>query len=243
MRKYLQNCQRFGVNLFLSITNQSSIRILYNILQNGFSNNQIYDPYSGVTNNMSESMNAVIKRLMEWKQAPLDATVLAFNYLQKFYVHEIMRGLCNVGNYCLKQIHIGASADKGDVIFPTEICAPEKIIDLVRGKLAEETTHSVEDDKDSKLPHNATVIEEDKKTCSTQRSLAIAAVKEKRVFHVPEAGSFVVKGSKGDNYSVTLYPEKCQCPSIGTCYHIMAVKMSIGEEDIEEKRILNFYED
>lgn len=180
-------------------------------------------------------MNAVIKRLMEWKQAPLDATVLAFNYLQKFYVHEIMRGLCNVGNYCLKQIHIGASADKGDVIFPTEICAPEKIIDLVRGKLAEETTHSVEDDKDSKLPHNATVIEEDKKTCSTQRSLAIAAVKEKRVFHVPEAGSFVVKGSKGDNYSVTLYPEKCQCPSIGTCYHIMAVKMSIGEEDIEEK--------
>lgn len=112
---------------------------------------QIYDPYSGVTNNMSESMNAVIKRLMEWKQAPLDATVLAFNYLQKFYVHEIMRGLCNVGNYCLKQILIGASADKGDVIFPTEMCAPEKIIDLVRGKLAEETTHSVEDDKDSKL--------------------------------------------------------------------------------------------
>lgn len=188
---------------------------------------------------MSESMNVVIKRLMEWKQAPLDATVLAFNYLQKFYVHEIMRGLCNVGNYCLKQIHIGASADKGDLIFPTEICAPEKIIDLVRRKLAEETAKSVEDDKDSKLPQNATVIEEDKQNCSTQLSLAIAAVKEKRIFHVPEAGSFVVKGSKGDNYSVTLYPEKCQCPSIGTCYHIMAVKMSIGEEDIEEKRILN----
>lgn len=109
----------------------------------------------------------------------------------------------------------------------------------MRGKLAEETAKSVEDDKDSKLPQNATVIEEDKQNCSTQRSLAIAAVKEKRVFHVPEAGSFVVKGSKGDNYSVRLYPEKCQCPSIGTCYHIMAVKMSIGEEDIEEKRILN----
>lgn len=106
-------------------------------------------------------MNVVIKRLMEWKQAPLDATVLAFNYLQKFYVHEIMRGLCNVGNYCLKQIHIGASADKGDLIFPTEICAPEKIIDLVRGKLAEETAKSVEDDKDSKLPQNAMDSEKD----------------------------------------------------------------------------------
>lgn len=74
-----------------------------------------------------------------------------------------MRGLCNVGNYCLKQIHIGALADKADLIFPTEICAPEKIIDLKRGKLAEETANSVEDDKDSKLPQNATVIEEDKK--------------------------------------------------------------------------------
>lgn len=158
---------------------------------------QIYDPHSGVTNNMSESMNAVIKRLMEWKQAPLDAAVLAFNYLQQFYVHEIKRGLCNVGNYCLKQIHKGASADKGDLIFPTDICAPKKIIDLVRGKLAEETTNSVENDKDSKVPHNATVIEEDKKICSTQRSLAIAAVKEKRVFHVPEAGSLWLKVPKG----------------------------------------------
>ena len=72
---------------------------------------------------------------------------------------------------------------------------------------------------------------------TTQRFLAIAAVRNKRVYHVPEADSFVVKGSKGDNYSVTLYPEKCQCPSIGTCYHIMAVKMSIREEDIEEKRV------
>lgn len=105
--------------------------------------------------------------------------------------------------------------------------------------MAEETTNSVEDDKDSKLPHNATVIEEDKKICTAQRSLAIAAVKEKWVCHVPEAGSFVLKGSKGDNYSVTLYPEKCQCPLIGACYHIITVKMTIGEEDIEEKRILN----
>lgn len=67
----------------------------------------------------------------------------------------------------------------------------------MRGKLAEETTNSVENDKDSKVPHNATVIEEDKKICSTQRSLAIAAVKEKRVFHVPEAGSLWLKVPKG----------------------------------------------
>ena len=39
--------------------------------------NNVYDPYSGVTYNMSERMNAVIKRLMKWKQAPIDSTVLA----------------------------------------------------------------------------------------------------------------------------------------------------------------------
>lgn len=64
-------------------------------------------------------------------------------------------------------------------------------------------------------------------------------MKDKRVFHVPEAGSFIVKGSNDDQYSVTLHPEKCQCPSIGTCYHIMAVKISIGEEDIEERKVYN----
>lgn len=54
---------------------------------------KVYDPYSGVTYNMSERMNAVIKRRMHWKQAPPDATVLAFSYLQTFYVYETMRGL------------------------------------------------------------------------------------------------------------------------------------------------------
>ena len=32
------------------------------------------------------------------------------------------------------------------------------------------------------------------------RSLAIATVRQKREYHVPEAGTFVVEGSKGDNY-------------------------------------------
>lgn len=206
--------------------------------------NNVYDPYSGVTNNMSESMNAVIKRLMQWKQAPIDSTVFALNYLQKYYVYEIMRGLAGIGNYRLKNIHSGATVDKGDLDFPTDVCIPEKIVDFVKGKFLEKSDDGEEEKKQEiGLPFNATVVEDDiveeERHSTTQRSLAIAAVRNKRVYHVPEAGSFVVKGSKGDNYSVSLYPEKCQCPSIGTCYHIMAVKMSIGEEDIEEQRVYN----
>lgn len=119
------------------------------------------------------------------------------------------------------------------------MCAPEKIVDLVKGEMVKNEQNGEDKDHAEDLPINVTVIDEKKQQSTTQKSLAIAAVKDKRVFHVPEAGSFVVKGSDGDNYSVSLFPEKCQCPSVGSCYHIMAVKMSIGEENIEENRIYN----
>ena len=38
----------------------------------------------------------------------------------------------------------------------------------------------------------------------------------------------MVKGVRGKIYAVTLEPEKCQCPSTGLCYHIMAVKIKLG---------------
>ena len=37
----------------------------------------IYNPYSGVTNNQSESLNVVIKSLSKWKEAPMDCVVLS----------------------------------------------------------------------------------------------------------------------------------------------------------------------
>jgi len=36
----------------------------------------VYDPYSGVTNNMVEGMNSLIKRLTDWKERPLDSIAL-----------------------------------------------------------------------------------------------------------------------------------------------------------------------
>ena len=38
---------------------------------------EIYDLYSGITNNIVEGMNSVIKRLNEWKEATIDAAVLS----------------------------------------------------------------------------------------------------------------------------------------------------------------------
>ena len=42
----------------------------------------IYHPFSGVTNNQSESLNRVIKDLQAWKETPLDCLVLSLYQLQ-----------------------------------------------------------------------------------------------------------------------------------------------------------------
>ena len=41
----------------------------------------IYNPYSGVTNNQSESLNRVIKDFQGWREAPIDCIVLALHQL------------------------------------------------------------------------------------------------------------------------------------------------------------------
>jgi hypothetical protein len=51
----------------------------------------------------------------------------------------------------------------------------------------------------------------------------------------------VVEGNRGDKFAVTLlHPqETCQCPSLCSCYHILAAKICLGVEDLQEKNIYN----
>ena len=49
------------------------------------------------------------------------------------------------------------------------------------------------------------------------------------VTHNCKLGVFTVLGTTGNSHAVQLFPkETCTCPSTGLCYHIMAVRMSIG---------------
>ena len=64
---------------------------------------------------------------------------------------------------------------------------------------------------------------------STQEDLASQVLRSDGVKLVPEMNSFVVRGLRDKNYSVTLFPkEDCQRPTAGLCYHIIAAKRSIG---------------
>lgn len=69
-------------------------------------------------------MKGSIKRLVEWKWAPFDTTELAFNYLLKCYIHEIMSS--NVWTYRSRQIHKGTTANNIDLIFQSVIRHHEK---------------------------------------------------------------------------------------------------------------------
>lgn len=55
-----------------------------------------------VTNNISESMNKLIKEQNFWKELPIDAMVLALFYMQSYYIYEFRRAEVGFGNYCIK---------------------------------------------------------------------------------------------------------------------------------------------
>ena len=64
-----------------------------------------YNPYSGITNNASESLNKVIKDLQQWKEAPVDCMVLVLYQLQAYYLSEVSRGIAGVGEYTLRECY------------------------------------------------------------------------------------------------------------------------------------------
>ncbi|KAK3108536.1 hypothetical protein FSP39_010086 [Pinctada imbricata] len=245
-----------------------------------FSN--LYDPYSGVTNNPSESINSVLKRMTGWQELPVDTMMLSLFYLQNFYFSEIQRGRAGVGNHKLKSKYREARLEKEDLNIPNKVVLPEKIIeyvktaskdDVITVKSGKETTLSnhdssckspnkinglekqeLEDQDDQPLvveppltPANKTLEFQslDLSNCSdqsdqsppprpansknmTQKAMARLVLDSNGVTHVPECNAFVVTGSNNQKYCVTLNPETCQCPSVSTCYHIIAVKLFVG---------------
>lgn len=83
-------------------------------------------------------------------------------------------------------------------------CVTDEIIELVKGEMATSVQTDNDNQIEDEIPTNATSIEDRTKSKSTsQRSMAIATVRQKRVDHVPEAGTFVVEASKGDKYTVS----------------------------------------
>ncbi|CAG2193722.1 unnamed protein product [Mytilus edulis] len=223
----------------------------------------MFDPYSGITNNLSESMNAVLKRENDWKELPVDLLALGFYYIQNFENYEILRGRSGLGNYHLKKEFSRAFISPSDVIFPKRIVSPDEVIEYLKNDKPLFQSNSFQSDTDPlgnlnsqeiikqtnsdentstnqvKLENNEVIVNQqpviEYPTDSSQQSLARFIVDNNLITLVPQQGAFIVNGRKG-KYCVTLFPkETCQCESSSTCFHILAAKISIGLESTQTK--------
>ena len=183
----------------------------------------VYSPFSGVVTNQSESFNMVLKSLQQWKEVPVDCIVLSFYLLQSFFMNEITRGLTSQGNYHLHHQFLPLM-EEADVSEPAFICVrPDEIVSRIRD--GDMTSQSY-----SPQPQGE-VQPQKPPSALTQLERARLILQSGKISFDPKLHLFNVLGSGDRPYVVRLFPrESCSCPSSGTCYHILAVKISIGTE-------------
>lgn len=92
----------------------------------------LYDPYSGVTNNVSKSMNDLIKDLMKWKDVPVDVMVMCLQQLQNYFLSEIRRSFAAIGNYTLNKDYESVACDPEELVLPKNICDPKDIVQHIK---------------------------------------------------------------------------------------------------------------
>lgn len=176
------------------------------------------------TNNISESMNFVIKHANNWKEFPIDTLVLQFLELQCNQMNEFSRATRGLGKYYLKKQFKNMIAPQLPSYIPfsnTEMIQMFKI------------------DADPTIEKDCT---------ESKELLAQKCVNMGLVALVPNLQMFVVRSPfTGQMYNVERVSAKqsnsesgfkCNCNSPYTCYHRMAVMMSIGEPTQQKARKL-----
>ena len=70
---------------------------------------EYFNPYSGVTNNAAESVNAKLTRLSEYRERLIDSKVLYLNYVQGNDVLELLKVFCGESEWSLLGILVSQS--------------------------------------------------------------------------------------------------------------------------------------
>lgn len=87
----------------------------------------MYDSYSVLTKNPSESINAVLKRMTDWQEFPVDSV---------YYV-EFQQRRAGLGNYQLKSKFKEARLDKDEIRITHKIVTPGEIIQYVKSSITD----------------------------------------------------------------------------------------------------------
>jgi len=128
-------------------------------------------PYGleSATTNQSETFNYVLKRLQEWKEAPVDAVVLSLFRLSQYHLVEIKRGLCGQGEY---HLHVGVEASVTNVLTPV-VRHPNDIVDSICQGSA--SAHGISSDNDASSDTSDTVHMPSTSTSSSSTATSATA--------------------------------------------------------------------
>ena len=91
----------------------------------------IYSPLSGITTNLSEGFNTVLKHYEGWKEAPLDSMVLGLYQIQVYYHNEIQRGYGGLGSYSLSPDYSFAAIPLDELV-TLSVTSPANIVAKIK---------------------------------------------------------------------------------------------------------------
>ena len=218
-------CNYFETKLLPAFKHNSSVWVLKSA--------GISHPENGVTNNCSESMNAVLHRLQNWKQVPLDVVCYSLFQLSCFYQREIERAFHQCGSWEVHDQFSFLCRDPSMMPNLPKVIDPKEIVARAKGDIVSqlnERENNSDGDSDSNNGDSTMNHASNANAPTTQLGLAYEAIQNKRVSLV-NSGCWMVVGTDGSTpYAVRLFPkETCTCPAGGLCYHLIACKLMIGQ--------------
>ena len=173
------------------------------------------DMINGITTNMSEGFNYLIKDFQNWKEVPLDCLLMSLKLIKGFYLEEIRRGKAGLGTYSLKK-HLSKFRTNVEEFESRKlICHPKDIVESIRNTEIKAMDTQTENQV---RPENAT---------NSRILRAKQFVAQDNISFSPKLGLFTIV-DRNTSPTVRLFPaESCSCPIAKNCLHILAVKLGL----------------
>ena len=187
----------------------------------------VSDAEKGLTNNASKSINAVLRRLQQWKQVPADVIVTSLYHLCVFYHHEIERSVHQCGQWSVKDECNYLKREPSLIPYMDVAPNPEDIVEVVHKGIA--VTMQVDDvsSLSGSVPSDSEAI------------LAHAALANQSVKLVEDGSWVVTESDRLSACAVQLFPkETCSCASshYGLSVDVGSICGSSGKSNLSEMK-------